>query len=120
MGCMIRHVQFVQYIRQQSPNNNAPTSDARRRLSAATAEIELAPDASSSVTLTGTSSSALEISASGGVHYLGSGGPTSAAAVIPPRREPEAQAAEAGRASEDVEVLYGTGVPGGARARRLR
>ena len=31
-------------------------SDARRRLSAATAEIELAPDASSSVTLTGTSS----------------------------------------------------------------
>ena len=40
------------------------------------------------------------------------------AAVGPPRREPEAQAAEAGRASEDVEVLYGTGVPGGARARR--
>ena len=31
-------------------------SDAHRRLSAATAEIELAPDASSSVTLTGTSS----------------------------------------------------------------
>ena len=27
---------------QQSPNNNTPTSDARRRLSAATAEIELA------------------------------------------------------------------------------